>query len=158
MSTTEFLPRLANPIVEGVDFAVPTHYGIGERFPTWAEAVARAHSTIERFDYPGQGRDPAYSRAFVHMRQVEPVQEQPAGPASGSDGVVMSWEVFHDGTVRASTPREVFPLLHSHELNECDAEHPTRHLVRLPHVYDRLVVWARSNDHAVEIAEEAVAR
>lgn len=82
--------------VTGVDFAVPAHYDIGQRYPSWQEAVTAARATITRFDGTGQ-----YSRAFVHLRVTEPVQDRGdgAGP-SGQDWVAASWEVFHDGTVR----------------------------------------------------------
>lgn len=107
-------------VVEKVDFAVPTHYTIGKRFPTWEEAVSHARATISGIEYPGQKVNPDalyyhpkryvqegdvlvnYSRAFVHMRVVEPVQEREGSRVkSGSDAVVMSWEVFQDGSVEA---------------------------------------------------------
>ena len=94
----------ANTLVTAVDFAVPTNYGIGDRFPSFAEAVEAARATIECFTYPGQGKDGAdavrYSRAFIHMRQVEPVQDRPGAVRSGCDGILARWEVFVDGTIR----------------------------------------------------------
>ena len=108
-------------LVERVDFAVPYPAGtIGPRFQTWRQAVDHARGIIERFEYRGQviRRDVpwfhpgryfqeddtlvVYSRAFVHMRVVEPVQERPGSAVrSGMDGVAMTWEVFRDGTVEA---------------------------------------------------------
>ena len=107
--------------VERVDFAVPYPAGtIGPRFATWQQAVDHARERIERFEYRGQviRRDVpwfhprryfqeddtlvVYSRAFVHMRVVEPVQERPGSAVrSGMDGVAMTWEVFRDGAVEA---------------------------------------------------------
>jgi hypothetical protein len=106
--------------VTAVDFAVPGHYDIGPRFTSWTEAVDHARSKIIAHRYAGQKLRPdvpgfhpkrnvqdgdaviGYSRAFVQMRVVEPIQERGdgAGPC-GSDGVVMTWEVFNDGTVEA---------------------------------------------------------
>lgn len=106
--------------VTKVDFAVPGHYDIGPRFRSWDAAVAHARNKITVHRYAGQKLRPeapdfhpkrhvqngdgllSYSRAFVQMRVVEPVQERGdgAGPC-GSDGVVMTWEVFKDGTVEA---------------------------------------------------------
>jgi len=105
--------------VERVDFAVPCPAGtIGPRFPSWQQAVDHARGTITRFEYRGHlirrdvpGYHPrryvqeedtlvVYSRAFVHLRVVEPVQERPGSAVpSGMDGVAFTWEVFRDGTV-----------------------------------------------------------
>lgn len=110
--------------VTGVDFAVPSHYGIGERFATWEEAVEYARSTIKRTEYEGQTVNPddpyyhplrkvqkgrtlvSYSRAFVQMREIEPVQARPGSAIrSGGDTPVRSWEVFHDGTAERQEKR-----------------------------------------------------
>lgn len=107
-------------MITAVDFAVPTDYTIGPRFPTWAEAVERARQKIQRFEYKGQKIRPdsvdfhsrrhfqegdtlvTHSRAFVQMRITEPIQERAGSEVrSGQDGVAASWEVFHDGTVEA---------------------------------------------------------
>ncbi len=104
-------------VVAAVDFAVPTHYSIGDRFPTWGEAVEVARGTIRTTVYKGQTVNPCTpyyhpkryrqgatglecdTRAFVQMREVQPVQDRPdSSVRSGSDAVVRSWEVFADGT------------------------------------------------------------
>jgi hypothetical protein len=103
--------------VTAVDFATPGHYGTGPRFPSWKEAVDHARETIKRFEYPGQavctddlyyhplshvqegGTLVHYSRAFVEMRVMEPVQDRPGSDVQyGSDRPAFIWEVFHDGT------------------------------------------------------------
>lgn len=105
-------------LVSGVDFAVPGHYDIGDRFPSWDEAVQHAREKIVAHRYPGQKIRPSamdyhprrfvqdgndlvvYTRAFVHMRIVEPIQDRPdSGVPSGSDHVAMTWEVFQDGAI-----------------------------------------------------------
>lgn len=107
-------------LVTRVEFAVPSDALIGPRFPSWAEAVGYARRKISRLEYPGQvmnKKSPeyhprrvfqeedvlvVYTRAFVQMRVVEPVQARSGSAVrSGLDGVAMSWEVFHDGTVEA---------------------------------------------------------
>lgn len=103
--------------VELVDFAVPCGGTIGPRFPSWQEAVDYARGTIKRTEYRGQVIRPdlpgfhprrdfqegdmlvTYSRAFVHMRVTEPVQDRPGVQRSGTDRVALTWEVFRDGTV-----------------------------------------------------------
>lgn len=106
--------------VTAVDFAVPTDYTIGPRFPTWREAVEDARSKIHRLEYRDQTIKPdapefhprryfqegntlvVYTRSFVQMRVTEPIQDRPdGGEPHGLDDVRMSWEVFHDGTVEA---------------------------------------------------------
>jgi hypothetical protein len=108
---------MTKTLVSAVDFAVPDHATIGPRFPSWGEAVAHARGTIQRFEYRGQRVRPdspdyhprrcfqegstlvVYSRAFVHMRVTEPVQDRPgSSQQSGQDGVAATWEVFLDGT------------------------------------------------------------
>jgi len=104
--------------VTGVDFAVPMVHGtIGDRYPSWGEAVEAARASIKRFEYKGHVVRPGsadfhprrhfqefdtlviYSRAFVHMRVTEPVQARPESMVrSGQDRVAATWEVFHDGT------------------------------------------------------------
>jgi hypothetical protein len=104
--------------VRSVDFAVPATGTIGERFPSWQQAVDRARETIERIEYRSQRAredSPDFhprrftqdgntlvvdTRAFVHMRVVKPTRRRPGGvPQYGSDEVAFTWEVFHDGTV-----------------------------------------------------------
>jgi hypothetical protein len=106
--------------VTGVDFEVAAHAVIGPRFLSWAEAVEYARRKISRMEYRGQLINKAsleyhprrhfqeedtlviYTRSFVNMRVVEPVQARDGGgPESGQDGVAMTWEVFHDGAVEA---------------------------------------------------------
>jgi len=108
---------MTKTLVSAVDFAVPDHATIGPRFPSWGEAVDHARETIRRFEYRGQRARPhspdyhprrcfqegdtlvVFSRAFVHMRVTEPVQDRPgSSQQSGQDGVAMAWEVFQDGT------------------------------------------------------------
>ena len=102
---------LAEPgeLVLRVDFAVPAHASIGDRFPQWQDAVDAAQRTIKRHTYQGQTvRTDApdyhprrhfqteaglevYTRAFVHMRVL----------TTASDSVARTWEVFFDGTAEA---------------------------------------------------------
>jgi hypothetical protein len=109
--------------VEGVDFAVPAAATIGVRFASWREAVDHARETVVGFKYPGQhAREDSpdfhprrfvqqgdtliiYSRAFVQMRVVEPVQDRPGGVRHGTDRVACTWEVFRDGTVETLPER-----------------------------------------------------
>jgi hypothetical protein len=117
-ATAVTAPPTRGVIVTDVDFAVPTHATIGPRFASWKEAVAHARGTIQRFEYRGgvirkdspdyhprrhfQEEDTlvVYSRAFVQMRIVEPIQDRRGSEVqSGKDGVALSWEVFQDGTV-----------------------------------------------------------
>lgn len=104
-------------LVERVYFTVPAHYSEGEPLDSWTEAVLRARAAIECIEYPAQRLDTAadayhprrcfqegntlvvYTRQFVHMRVTEPVQDRGDKTRSGSDHVVATWEVFHDGTV-----------------------------------------------------------
>ena len=102
MAIENITSAYSGPLVTGVDFAVPTAYTLGDRFATFHQAVQVAQSRIKRLNYPGQTPDHRYTRQFVHMRQVEPIQDRGGSVESGSDGVIMSWEVFHDGTVRAT--------------------------------------------------------
>lgn len=102
---------LAEPgeLVLGVDFAVPVHATIGDRFALWQDAVDAAQRTVKRHTYQGQTvRTDApdyhprrhfqteaglevYTRAFVHMRVR----------TETSDSVARTWEVFFDGTAEA---------------------------------------------------------
>ena len=95
--------------VLGVDFAVPVHATIGDRYPAWQDAVDAAQRTIKRYTYQGQRvRTDAsdyhpkrhfqaeagleiYTRAFVHMRVT----------TETSDSVARTWEVFFDGSAEA---------------------------------------------------------
>jgi hypothetical protein len=102
--------------VTAVDFEVSTYHPM-ERVDSFAEAVKRARATIERFEYRGQVMNKQspdyhprrvfqeedvlvhYSRAFVNLRVVEPIQDRPGKMRSGIDRVACTWEVFRDGTV-----------------------------------------------------------
>lgn len=104
-------PILSEPAepVTGVDFAVPVHAMIGDRYPAWQDAVDAAQRTVKRHTYQGQKvRTDApdyhprrhfqteaglevYTRAFVHMRVT----------TETSDSVARTWEVFFDGSAEA---------------------------------------------------------
>lgn len=115
-------------IVEKVDFAVPTNYSIGDRFDTFGAALEAAVATIKATRYRGQRlrapeKYPAVanfhakryseqcgdlvidSRAFVQLRVVEPIQDRGDNLRSGLDGVLMTWEVFRDGTAETMPGR-----------------------------------------------------
>lgn len=103
----------------------PTKYGeTATLCASWKEASELAREMIVRAAYKGHvirrdepGFHPrryfqeddtlvVYSRAFVQMRVVEPVQDRPGSAVrSGLDGVACSWEVFHDGTAEWSSGR-----------------------------------------------------
>lgn len=112
--------RTWDPLVTDVYFAVPVGATIGPRFPAWAAAVEHARGTITEHRYPGQVIRPdtpdyhprrhiqdgpvlvVRTRAFVHMRVTQPVQDRPGSAVrSGVDTVAATWEVFADGTVEA---------------------------------------------------------
>ena len=55
-------PHGIRPGETRIYFAVPTHYTIGDTFPTYKEAADAARARIKTFDYGG------CSREFVHVR------------------------------------------------------------------------------------------
>lgn len=91
-------------LVDDAYFTVAETYGIGKRYETFAQACEAALSSIVTFTYEGQGPDGAdlvhYSRAFVELRETEPIQPREHGLKSGSDGPILRWEVFNDGVIR----------------------------------------------------------